>query len=227
MHLATAHITEAPSRSIRSTPNSAPRAAGWLMLAIAPTGLREPKRDSWCHTSTVSNPHPSSPATANYSSAALDVAIAEATRARSTLSDRISALRSRSGILIGASGIAAGLISATSTNPLYALPIAAFLLAAILGVLSIAPGASNANTAATVASRVEGKTAFDMKRWVLEKIASEAAAEEKRMKYPVIFDRIGTWTFVAAIVLVLLTPMLPYTNYSADEPVKITIVEDE
>jgi hypothetical protein len=160
-----------------------------------------------------------------YSSPALDVAIAEATRARDTLSARIAALRSRSGILIGASGIAAGLISTTATNGFYALPIAAFLLAAILGVLAIAPGPSDANSAAMVASKVEGKTAFAMKRWVLEMIASEAAAEEKRMTWPAKFDRLGTWTFVLAIVLVLVVSAFPPPQAVSDEPVKVQIVE--
>lgn len=182
-------------------------------------------RTSRCHCEAMSEIAGQVAARPSYSAAALDVALAEASRARSTQSARIAAMRSRAGILIGSSGIAAGLISAVAENSMFLLPIVAFLLAALMGVLSIAPGPSRSNTPATVLEQAEGRTGLQMRLWVLGILSGETAAEELRMKWPARFDRIGTWTFVVAIALVGFASVHTLVNVPPDRPQQIQIVE--
>lgn len=127
--------------------------------------------------------------------------------------------------MIGSSGIAAGLISAVADNSVFLWPVIAFLLAALMGVMSIAPGPGRANTPATVLERAEGRTGLEMRLWVLGILAGEAAAEELRMKWPARFDRFGTWTFVLAIALVGFASVHTLVNAPPDHPQQVQIVE--
>ena len=99
-----------------------------------------------------------------YSSDALDVVLDEVRRVRDLQSTRIDSLRNRAGIQIGASGIAAGLLSSMADSPLWLVPVGAFLIAAICGVLSILPGKGQSVDPLKVYRQADDKDAVQSKR---------------------------------------------------------------
>lgn len=162
---------------------------------------------------------------ASYSSDALDVVLDEVRRTRSLQSARIDSLRSRAGVQIGASGIAAGLLSSLADSPLWLIPVGMFLAAAVFGTLSILPRTGMTVQPNLVLEQAEGQSALQVKANVIAGIISEYRLQEDKLTWPAVATRIGTALFVLGIVSVALVAVLLMLNPGAAEPMEIRIVE--
>lgn len=160
-----------------------------------------------------------------YSSDALDVVLDEVRRVRDLQSTRIDSLRNRAGIQIGASGIAAGLLSSMADSPLWLVPVGAFLIAAICGVLSILPGKGQSVDPLKVYRQADDKDAVQVKANVIAGIISEYQVQENKLGWPAVATRIGTGFFVLGIALIAAVAIYSLANPGAAEPIDIRIVE--
>jgi hypothetical protein len=163
------------------------------------------------------------PQTAGYSKSGLAVALVEAQRGRAQQSARIASLQNRAGILIGSSGLAAGLTASAADNAWWVVAIGFFLVAATFGMLSIRPVSGKASNPPAILDLAEGKTGFDMQLEMLGLIASEYVLEEDRVKWPARFAKIATSAFLAAILTLFAIVCAASFAGPSDEPLQVEI----
>ncbi len=159
-----------------------------------------------------------------YSGDALDVVISEVRRTRDLQSSRLGNLRGTASILIGASGIASGLLSAAAENRVWLIPIALFLLAAGFGLAVIWPTSGQHVQPRLTFEQAAGESATQVKANVAAGIIAEYGTQESRVASRARLITIGAVVFllgIASIIVVTLT-----TDSSAgDEPQRVVIQE--
>ena len=161
-----------------------------------------------------------------YISEALDIALSEIRRNRDEQLKRATELQSRAGVLITASGLAAGLVSATASSGWWLLPIGAFLTAAIFGVLTQTTARHMAIQPDLVFRQANGQNELQFKVDVIEGMISEYQLEENRLSRPRFIALIGAAFFTLAIVLVFGVAAADTFNPVIQEPSRVQIVED-
>lgn len=139
----------------------------------------------------------------SYSTASLDAVLDELRRTRELQSARIANLQNRAGLLIGSSGIAAGLVSSVATDGWWIAPIGAFVASALFGVVAIFPRTGLVVHPGRVLESANGLLSIQVKTTIAAGIVSEYLVQERKLAWPAIFLRMSAVVFVIAIVLIL------------------------
>lgn len=160
---------------------------------------------------------------ATYSSDALDVVLAEVRRTRDLQSSRLSNLRSTAGILVGASGVAAGLLGAAAANPLWLIPIACYLVAAVLGLAVIWPTSAQHVQPTRTFQQSESKGATQVKVNVVAGIVAEYNTQEERVELRAGFITWGAVFFVLGIASIVVLAIIQGVAPGSDQPIRIII----
>lgn len=161
-----------------------------------------------------------------FSSETLNVVLEEVSRARSLQSQRINNLQSRAGVLVGASGLAAGLISSLSTNLWLIAPMVALFLSALLGILAIAPRSGYGVDPRRVFVDANGKPSREATANVISGIVSEYELQESKLEWPAVFLKAGTLILVCAIGLLVVAALGGTLVGDSTKPIQVEIVEE-
>jgi MFS family permease len=162
---------------------------------------------------------------AQYNSDSLDVVLDEVRRARELQSSRMGALRSRAGVLISASGLAAGLVSSVSANGWWLLPLCAFGVAAVLGTLSLVSASAYVVSPRLSFDLAEGTGPTQVKVNTITGIISEFETQEKKSQWQAVFGLLGVSIFLLAVVLLVVVVACQIIHPVTGEPTLVRIVK--
>lgn len=140
---------------------------------------------------------------------ALSLAHDEILRLRERQVARTSSVRARGTAILGASGIAASLVTVLGDNPWYAVAIGFFALAAMSSVIGMAIRTTEVMHPKGVLASMVGVNDFDARFRIIKQIHTEYNRAEEGLRLIARHTRIATAWFTCGTLMLLMVSALP------------------
>lgn len=143
------------------------------------------------------------------SDASLKLAHEEILRLRDRQNARTASIRARNTGVLGASGVAASLVTTLSDNPLYAFAIACFALATIMCVRAMTVQTLTVKHPVGVLQAVADKDAFESRLAIIKHLRTEYDSTEAGLVLLAARTRIAMAWFSGGTIALLFVSALP------------------
>jgi hypothetical protein len=163
-------------------------------------------------------------ATLGYSVKTLDVVLHETERARQLQTTRVANMHSRASVLLGASGIAAGLVTTVATSVFWIIPLALFAIAALFGLLVLLPSNQRLSGPRSLLNASIGLQSRQVIFEIVDAIAIEFEDLERRLKSLLWFARLGFISFAVAVLSIVAVSSISIVVGSPPTPLPTTHV---
>lgn len=154
-------------------------------------------------------PFPAKQETVRVSASALSIARDEILRLRQVQASRIASVRARGNAVLGASGVAASLVTVLSDNPWYAFAIAFFAFATVSCVLAMTIRPTEVMHPKGVLASLIDQDDWHATYAIIKQVRSEYDRAEEGLRLVVHHTRFATAWFCCGTIMLLMVSALP------------------